>query len=133
VAGGSGQFERLVLWDPVPDGNAYLQTLRGIQEAIIERGLPLSDAERRESLREYAGYRLSERMVEEFRLLDANAYSRVSGSKLYVVCTSSEAGFPVQGVAPDVAPFACNWESDLENLMMPKPVLERLGICLTRS
>jgi len=132
-AGASGDVERLVLWDPVPDGVDYLQTMRRIQVAIIERDLFLSHAELRETLHEYAGYRISERMVEEFHLLDASAYSSVPKSKLYVVSTSSEAGFPVQGVLQDVARFACNWETDLENLMMPKPVVERLGTCLTQS
>ena len=132
-AGASSDVQRLVLWDPVPDGAGYLQALRRIQVAIIEQDLYLSRAERREAMHEYAGHRLSERMLEEFRLLDASAYSSVPKSKLYVVSTSSEAGFPVQGVPQDVARFACNWETDLENLMMPKPVLERLSACLTMS
>jgi hypothetical protein len=123
---------RLVLWDPVPSGAGYLQALRRIQVAI-EQDLSLSRAERREILHEYAGYRLSERMLEEFRLLDASAYSSVPKSKLYVVSTSSEAGFPVQGVPQDVARFACNWETALEKLMIPSPVLERLSACLTMS
>jgi pimeloyl-ACP methyl ester carboxylesterase len=129
----SSDVQRLVLWDPVLDGAGYLQALRRIQVAIIERGLSLSRAERRETLHEYAGHRLSERMLEEFRLLDASTYSSVPKSKLYVVSTLSEAGFPVPGVAQDVARFACNWETELENLMMPKPVLERLSACLTMS
>jgi hypothetical protein len=101
--------------------------------AKIERDLHLSRAERREALHDYAGHRLSERMLEQFRLLDASAYSSVPKSKLHVVSTSSEAGFPVQGVPKDVARFACNWETDLDDLMlmMPKPVLERLSACLT--
>jgi pimeloyl-ACP methyl ester carboxylesterase len=135
-AGASSDVQRLVLWDPVTDGAGYLQSLRRIQVAIIEGNLYLSRSERRESLRElheYAGHRLSERMVEEFRLLGASAYSNVPQSKLYVVSTSSEAHFPVQGVPQDVAPFACNWETDLESLMMPKPVLEGLSTCLSLS
>jgi hypothetical protein len=72
-------------------------------------------------------------MLAGFRLLDASVYSSVPKSKLHVVTTSTEGGFPVQGVPQDVARFACNWETDLENLMMPKPVLERLGECLTVS
>lgn len=132
-AGASSDVQRLVLWDPIPDGAGYLQVLRRIQVEIIERDLSLSRAERREVLHEYAGYRLSERMVEEFRLLDASAYLSVPKSLLYVVSTSSEAGFPVPGVSQDVARFACNWETNLNDLMTPKPVLERLSICLTMS
>jgi hypothetical protein len=126
--------ERLVLWDPLPDGAGYLQALRRIQVAITAANVYLSRAERRETLHEYAGHRLSDRMVEEFGLLDASAYSNVPKSKLHVVSTSSGAGFAMSGVPHDVTQFACNWETDLESLMMPKPVLERLiSACLTRS
>ena len=132
-AGAFGDVHRLVLWDPVPDGAGYLQAMRRIQGALIERGLSLSQTELRETLHEYAGHRLSERMVEDFNLLDESAYTSVPKSKLHVVSSSSEAGFPVQGVTRDVAPFACDWETELEDLMTPKPVLERLSACLTMS
>jgi len=72
-------------------------------------------------------------MVEEFRLLDASTYSSVPKSKLHIVSTSSPNGFPVPGVPEDVTRFACNWETDGEDLMMPQPVLERLIVCLTMS
>ena len=130
-AGASSYVQRVVLWDPVPDGAGYLQALRRIQVAIVERDLHLSRSERRATSHEYAGYRLSERMLEEFRLLDASTYLDVPKSKLYVVRTSSEAYFCVPGVSQDVAQFACNWETDLQNVMTPTPVLERLSACLT--
>lgn len=127
-------IQRLVMWDPVPDGAGYLQELHRVQMAVIERNYNLSRAERREVMHEYAGRRLSERMLEEIRLLDANTYSSVSKRKLHVVSTSA-AKFPVLGVPQDVARFACNWEANLEdlNLMTPRPVTERLIVCLTKS
>ena len=36
-AGASSDVQRLVLWDPVPDGAGYLQVLRRIQVAIVEQ------------------------------------------------------------------------------------------------
>ena len=131
--GALDDIHRLVLWDPVPDGAKYLQAMRRVQGAIIVRGLSLSDAKRRETVHEYAGYRLSERMVKEFHSLDASTYSNVPKCKLHIVSTSSEAGFPVPGVLQDVAQFACNWETEIENLLIPKPVLERLRACLTAA
>ncbi|MGZ5152638.1 MAG: serine aminopeptidase domain-containing protein [Burkholderiales bacterium] len=132
-AGGSSEVERLVLWDPVPDGVTYLRGLRRMQGAIVELHPPLNRAERRETLHEYAGHRLSERMLEQLRSLDAAAYASVPKSKLHVVSTSSGAGFPVPGVAAGVTPFACNWETNLADRMMARPVLERLSTCLTMS
>ena len=127
----SNGVQRLVLWDPVRDGAGYLQALRHIQVATIERDLSLSRAERRETLHEYAGHGLSERMVEEFGLLDASAYSSVPPGKLHVCNTSLVAGFPVPGVAQDLVRFPCSWETNLDDILMPKPVLERLSACLT--
>jgi pimeloyl-ACP methyl ester carboxylesterase len=125
------EVERFVLWDPVPDGATYLRALRRMQVAIVDLHPPLSRAERREILHEYAGHRLSERMVDQLRLLDASAYASVPKSKLQVVSTSCDTGFQVPGVSSDETRFACDWETNLADRMMAKPVLERLRTCLT--
>jgi hypothetical protein len=93
----------------------------------------LSRGERREAMHEYAGYVLSKRMPQEFYLLDASTYSSVPMSTLHVVSTSSETGFPVPGVPQDVVPFRCDWNTLADEIIMPRPVLERLIACLTRS
>src|SRR5882762_3056410 len=90
--GATNDVQRLVLWDPVSDGAGYLESLRRVQMAVLERNCYLSRAERREAMHEYAGYRLSERMTEEFCLLDANTYSSVPKSKLHIVSTTSVNG-----------------------------------------
>jgi alpha-beta hydrolase superfamily lysophospholipase len=132
-AGTSTDVQRLVLWDPVVDGAGYLQSLRRIRLAMLEHNPYLSRAERRDAKHEYAGHRLSERMQEEFRLLDANTYSSVPKSKLRVVSTSSAGGCPVPGVPHDVARGVCDWEADGGDRIMPRSVLERLLECLTMS
>jgi pimeloyl-ACP methyl ester carboxylesterase len=131
--GASSDVQRLVLWDPIPDGASYLQVLRRNQAALCERNLYLSYRERREAMDEYAGYTLSERMLEGLRLVDASAYSSVPKGMLHVVSTSSAADFPVQGVPRGVAPFVCNWDTLANEVIVPRPVLERLIVCLTRS
>jgi len=131
--GTSSDVQRLVLWDPIPDGAAYLQVLHRIQVTMLRENCYLGRAERREAMREYAGYHLSERMLEEFRLLDAGVYSTVPKGALHVVSTSSDAAFPVRGVPQDVAAFACNWDTFANELLMPSPVLARLVACLTLS
>jgi pimeloyl-ACP methyl ester carboxylesterase len=131
--GACGDVQRLVLWDPVPDGASYLQELRRSQAALCERNLYLSSPERRKAMDEYAGCALSERMPEDLRLVDTSAYSSVPKGRLHVVSTSSAAGFPIQGVPRDVAPFVCNWDTLADQVIVPRPVLERLVACLTRS
>ncbi len=128
--------ERVVLWDPVSDGAGYLQALRHVQETLLKQNINLSRAERREAAHEYdygGGYRLSERMVEGFHLLDSSTYANVPVSQLHVVSTSSLAGFPVEAVAHDVVQFTCDWENHSEDLIFAQPVLEKLVVCLTRS
>jgi alpha-beta hydrolase superfamily lysophospholipase len=131
--GATNDVQRLVLWDPVPEGTGYLESLRRVQMAMLERNYSLSRAERREAMHEYAGYTLSDRMVEEFHLLDASTYSSVPKNKLHIVSTASANGFPVQGIPQDVARFACNWDIDSEDILIPRLVLERLIACLTLS
>ena len=131
--GASPEVHRVALWDPVSDGAIYVQGLRRQQAALCERNLHLGRAERRDAMREYAGYKLSDRMVEELGSLGADTYSKVPAGRLHVVSTSPEAGFPLHGVPRDVAAFRCNWDTLSAELIMPRPVLERLVQCLTRS
>ena len=133
AARASSDVQRLVLWDPVPDGISYLRVLRRIQVTLCEGNPYLSRADRGKAMQEYAGFSVSKQMLEEFHLLDASAYSSVPKSKLHVVSTSSKNGFPVAGVPQDVAPFKCDWDTLANELIMPRPALERLLTCLTMS
>lgn len=125
-----GEVERWVFWDPVADGAGYLESLRQIQAVLAARDTALSQLDLAQSVHEYAGYRLSPSLVAELRSLNASAYTDLPKSHLRIVTTNAGTGALVPGVAPEVAPFACQWESDSEDLMMPKPVLERLITCL---
>jgi hypothetical protein len=127
--GKSKDIQRFVLWDPVPSGAYYLQSLRRIQAEMLER-IPLTRADRREAVNEYGGHRLSDAMISELRSLDANAYSSVPKSKLHIISTSATA---VQGACNCEESFSCEWENGTEDLLMPKTVLERLTSCLTTS
>ena len=133
AAGAWSDVQRVVLWDPVPDGTSYLHELHRIQERLCDRNNYLSRAERGEAIQEYAGFRISSHMVEEFHLLDASAYSRIPKSKLHVVSTSPKCDFPVPGVPQDVAPFKCYWDTLANEVIIPRPVLERLISCMTIS
>jgi len=130
-AGRCNDIERVVLWDPVFDGAAYLESLRHIQTRILERDLDLSPCERRETAHEYGGQRLSSGMLRELRALNASAFAGVPRDRLYVVSTSPQHDVAMDGVAGHRVAFACGWEIDFQNVMTPKPVLEDLAECLT--
>ena len=80
--------QRLILWDPVPDGARYLQELRDVQSRCIEEHFYLRRAERAEAKQELAGQRVSNRLIEELGALDASVYSGIPKNSLHVVCTS---------------------------------------------
>ena len=124
-------FERIVMWDPVLHGAEYLDLLHRIETAWIERNYYLSGAERRQAEHEYAGYRLSHRMVEDFRSLDAGAYLAVPNSKLRVVTTVGGVSIPIQGVSHEATEFSCRWDTGSEDILVPGLVMDRLVTWLT--
>ena len=125
-------IRKLVFWDPVADGPTYLETLREIQRGIIRRYPHLSDAERGDAMQDLAGYRLSPRMVEEFRVYDASVYRALERDDVCVVTTAPDTLPPgLSGARHEVVRFTCHWDTDSEDIMVPKPVLERLAACMT--
>lgn len=131
--GGASDVERLVFWDPITNGSEYLDELRRVQSKIIERNIHMNRDERREALRDYATYRLSDSMLEGLRALDATAFAQVPKDKLSIVLSSADSAASVDGVQPDVVGHPCHWETDDEDLINPHPVLERLIAHLTES
>ena len=94
--------ERVVLWDPITDGARYLRRIRRAQAELVERNFNLTGSERREGQQDYGTYRLSERMAEELGAFDLSACLGLPSDKLFVVSTSVDARFPVEGVVPEV-------------------------------
>jgi pimeloyl-ACP methyl ester carboxylesterase len=132
--GAASDIQRLVLWDPVDDGAAYIQAIRRAQaENLRSEFRSMSRSERTDGARDIGGWRVSEGMLEEFRALDSSAYLRIPKDKLHVVSTASKGGFLPGGVATEVLPYPCNWEHVRENVINPQPVLERLFECLTKT
>ena len=127
--GTSSDVQRLVMWDPVTDGAAYVQELRRAQVDLCRRNHYLDRSERREVQGEYAGHALSALMVEELDALDANTYARIPPEKMRAV-TTSDYGFSVQGVVCERAAFRCDWDSLATEMIVPRPVMERLVECL---
>ncbi|MDX2459966.1 MAG: hypothetical protein QNM00_07750 [Gammaproteobacteria bacterium] len=123
--GASSDIERLVLWDPLTNGVELLEDLRGMQADVVERNPLLSSAERREAMKDFGTYRLSDCVVEELSSLDADIYERAQ-SKLRVVSTSSSHGLALDAVPHEVVEYPCEWQEYNEQVIIPHPVLEQL-------
>ena len=132
VASAATDIDQVVLWDPVPDGVTYLEELRDVQATLLDRHFRLSRDQRREAMLECAGHRVSERMLEEFRSLNASVYAEVPPGRMHIVRTAKAAPLPGEAASGDVVPPACAWKEDTEDLIMPRPLLlERLAACLS--
>lgn len=128
--GSLAEVRRLVLWDPVISGSDYVRELKRLQSTILERNVYMGRGQRQDAREEFAGYRVSDRMVKDLRSLDDGAYREVENKELRVVRTSPRHGFGIPGVEPELVPFECGWERGSEDLMMAQPVLEKLLECL---
>ncbi len=124
-------IKRVVLWDPIVDGTEYVQSLRQAQEGLCDLHPYLGRTQRREALREYAGYTLSDRMVNELAALDARVYSSLPTGVLHVVSTMPELRFPLHAIPCDNVAFQCDWDIVSNEPLTPRPVIERLVACLT--
>ena len=123
-------IKRVVLWDPIVDGSGYVETLRQAQVELCDLHPHLGRAQRREAMREYAGYTLSDRMVGELSSLDARVYSSLPAGMLHVVSTLPENSFPVHAIPYENVAFQCDWDIVSNEPLMPRPVIERLVACL---
>ncbi len=90
--GAASEIQRLVLWDPIADGAAYLQAIRRAQAQSLKSEFRLmSRAERLEATRDIGGWRVSEKMLEGSVGRSILAHIRVyQRYKLHVVRTARQ-------------------------------------------
>lgn len=132
ASGAPGDIDRVVFWDPVLDGATYLNELRTVQSALLDRHFRLPREQRREAALECAGQRVSDRMVEEFRGLTAQVYADVPPGKMRIVRTTPGDRLRGETASGDLVSPPCAWQDDTEDLIMVRPLLlERLAACLT--
>jgi pimeloyl-ACP methyl ester carboxylesterase len=123
--GAETDVERLVLWDPPAKGIEFVEDLRRMQAAMVERNPYLSRAERRDAMIDHGTYRLSDCVVQELSSLDADINECVR-SKMRVV-SSSLAHCPMLDSVPyELVDYPCDWQAVNEDLIIPHPILERL-------
>ena len=126
------EVDRVVLWDPVLEGAVYLEELHKAQLTVCQRNNFLSRADRQRVMSEYGGYTLSNEMVRQLSLLGSQTYAAVPSDKLWVVTTSSDAKVPEGCIHREQTPFNCSWDHISTEVVVPRPVLETLRVCLTR-
>ena len=124
--GGSSDVDRLVLWDPVSDGPEYQRSLLRRLQAKLSHNQFISRADRRESKLSYSVYNLSESLRDGIASLDASVCKSVPKDKIRVVRTSTSNNFPVPDLPQVLTPTDCQWDSEIESVIMSQPLLESL-------
>lgn len=121
---------QVVMWDPVLSGPAYLEARRALQRTLLSQNPHITRGDRAAAANDYAGYPLSPRMVAELGALGAHDVTTLPASRLRIVTTTAEHATGLEQVPAYAERFACNWEIDGEDIMMPQPVLERIIACV---
>jgi hypothetical protein len=125
-AGNRDDVDRIVLWDPTPDGTALRESLDREQDHLIREHLYMDGAERREVRKEFDIYRMNPSMWDEWPTLDASIYRGVPANKLRIVRTPKADDITIDGVELTNIDFIVNWEIKNGEVFMCQPVLEGL-------
>ena len=131
VAAAAGLSPRnFIAWDPVVDGAAYMEQLRGVQASLVRAHvhLPASAGESIEA-DEILGYRLGDEFVSTMESLRLD-WERVDAERRCVVL--SESGEDTQAAGVEVArvPFICHWNLPSSRLLFAHDVVAKLKECV---
>jgi pimeloyl-ACP methyl ester carboxylesterase len=136
VAAAAGLAHRaFVAWDPVFDGAAYMEQLRGVHDALLKAHAHLPDAAR-DSLGkdEFLGYRLGDDFVSTMQSLHLD-WDRVDADRRCMVLSEmaedgSSARAKAAGVELAHEPFICHWDLPSSRLLFAHDVVAKLKECL---
>ena len=137
--------ERVVLWDPIVDGGAYLAEIGALHERTLEISYagvqPLWRAFPR-SASECMGFELAQPLQEGLRALTPETFAAPRALRCEVICgavpeiRALAAAWSASGLRVDTTLLAdaFDWTTeDLESVLVPPDTLARLAEALTRS
>lgn len=126
-ASAQSRYTRFVMWDPVPSGQAWLDSLRRSQTAAVRR-LPNAPLDRN---REFMGHLLQENFTAD---LAGIRTSSVHADSILRILHEDSVSVPAaeDGAMETVSiPFECNWESLSSQQLYPHEVVDRVCQFLT--
>ena len=115
---------RIVLWDPIRSGPAWMEGVAATQRDLIHRhGRRGANVSPEATVTAYATYRFSPRMTVDLEAVRDDIWT--AGQPAPRVLVTREGAWP-EGGSVVLERYACNWETDAEDIMVPNVVLERL-------
>jgi pimeloyl-ACP methyl ester carboxylesterase len=138
VAVDAGSVQRVILWDPIVDGAAYVRQLQATHRGLLESHGPavLHGARHQSGVAELVGFRVSDVMLEHIASLSLPGWAQVTGGgtrSAAVVLGAENFGYDpmivdARSAAVSVAhlDFDCNWTTHSEGVLFPHDIIAAL-------
>ncbi|MEM6639205.1 MAG: hypothetical protein AAF610_04815 [Pseudomonadota bacterium] len=123
------EVSRVVLWDPVWQGQPYLTGYLDLRDRSVFRNRWLTRAARASIKDELFGFPLPAALSRDIHAADVREAFACSNLPVTSVVTRSDGGAP-PGVTKRRVTFACNWLTRSDDVLLPRPVLEELHECV---
>lgn len=124
-----------VAWDPVTDGTAYMEQLRGVHELLLKAHANLPEAASSEVEEdEVLGHKLGNEFVAALQGLHLDWDQVDAGRRCVVISETTIGGFDAQARPSDLdvaeVPFICHWDLPSSRLLYAHDVVAKLVGCL---
>jgi alpha/beta superfamily hydrolase len=135
VAADRGDIEHIVLWDPIPNGKAYIDELTLRQQEMLQRThvRPLVNSDRGDT-REFLGFAMTETVLSEIEAIDLLAMRQQPAQHLLIIeslsdDTTSQLREHLTTLDSRVVhqhipiPNAWTWNEDVGTILVPYQIL----------
>ena len=117
--------DRIVFWDPLISGDAYVEELKQAQRKMVDWNIDLRGPDREEALSDLGTFRTSDRFVADLRALN-DPLGALNEASCRIVSTDVGMSFGSTDVQVTYVDASCSWANLSEDLINPRPVLSEL-------
>ena len=126
AAGRRGGIRKIVLWDPVVDGADYVRSMRAIHSRVVARNRYMSKKDKGLALAEFDLRSGASDIYRDLDKLDVSSELANLAVQPAVILTTNVPAPMLDKACFLPVPFDCNWLTDSEDIMLPRPVLEKI-------
>jgi esterase/lipase len=123
---------KFVFWDAVASGKEFLAGLKQRQSRLMAE-TPLTRNDFDQASLEYAGNRISPRLVAELESVTEETYRTISKQSVHFITTKSQNAISHPTAAYRKTPGNCSWQTDSEDCFMVPGVASDILQCLVEA